>query len=187
MLEGSLALLSAYNKPRRRDVMYIEMVVDNLQAEITKYLWHISCGELSPPVAKKLFAFAAMVYDIERMGDHAINLVELSESKFKRKAEFSIAATVELKEIEKLVVENLADASALIAKKDTALINAIGNRAEDVEFKVRAAIEKHLERFYQKLCRAEAGPIFVDMLINLERISEHCRTIAVYIRGLDDV
>jgi phosphate:Na+ symporter len=41
-------------------------------------------------------------------------------------------------------------------------------------------------RFYEKVCRAEAGPIFVDMLVNLERISDHCLLIAEHIKNMDE-
>jgi len=187
MLSESLGLISTYSEVKRRDIMYIELVVDNLQAEITRYLWNISCGQLSPELSKKLFAFAAIVYDIERIGDHSINLVDLSESKYKRKAVFSIAAKVELKEIEKLVIENLEDAAFLIEERDDGKIKNVFERKKEVDFKINGAMEKHLERFYKKICRAEAGPIFIDMLINLGRISDHCQVIAEYINGLEEI
>jgi phosphate:Na+ symporter len=166
--------------------MYIELILDNLQTEITQYLWSISCGELSPALTKKLFAFSSFTYDIERMGDHSVNIAELAESRYKRLAFFSDAAYEELRDIGGFVMENLADASSLIEQKDVTKIRNVFERKRRVDIKIKGAVEKHLKRFYEKVCRAEAGPIYVDILVNLEGISDHCQLIAELVDGLED-
>ncbi len=186
MLKESLELVYNYRENRQRSIMYMELVMDNLQAEITKYLWGISCGELSEPLTKRLFAFSSFAYDIERMGDRSVNLAELAEQKNKRKAHFTQAAREELLDIGTLVMENLSDAALLIEQKNTIRIRVVFERERRIDVKIKMAIERHLERFYKKFCVAEAGPIYVDMLVNLERISDHCRLIAQLIDGLED-
>jgi phosphate:Na+ symporter len=166
--------------------MYIELIVDNLQTEITEYLWNISCGELSPALSKKLFAFSSFTSDIERIGDHSTNLAELAESKHRRKAFFSEAAYEEFLDIGGLVSENLAEAASLIDHKDVTKIRSIFERERRVNVKIKNAVSKHLERFYEKVCRAEAGPIYIDMLVNLERVSDHCKLIAQLVDGFED-
>jgi len=186
MFTESLKLVTKFSEARKKDINYIELVVDNLQTEIVNYLWNISCGQLSPSLSKKLFAFSKIVYEIERVGDRSTNLVELSEEKHKRRALFSGSAQDELKEISTLTINNLDDAVSLIETKDTMRISMIFERNRRVKICVKKATEQHLERFYQKICLAEAGPIFVDMLVNLERISDHCQTIAECIHGIDE-
>jgi phosphate:Na+ symporter len=186
MLEESISLITEFSETKKKDIMYVEIVVDNLQAEITKYLWNISCGKLTPALSKKLFAFSTIVYEIERVGDRSTNIVELAESKRARKAVFSDAALEELENIDRLVMENLTDTSSLLAKRDEETIEKIFQRNNEVETFIRRATEHHLERFYQKVCLAEAGPIFVDILLNLERVSYHCRTIAERMAGLEE-
>lgn len=185
MLKESLSLVYEYKESKQRNIMYMELVIDNLQAEITKYLWSISCGELSQPLTKRLFAFSSFAYDIERMGDRSVNLAELAEQRYKRKAHFTDAAKEELRDICSLVMENLSDAASLIERKDLARIRVVVERERRVDVKIKNAIARHLERFYKKLCVAEAGPIYVDMLVNLERISDHCRLIAELVNGFD--
>ncbi len=186
MLKESLSLVYEYKESKQRSIMYMELVIDNLQTEITKYLWGISCGELSQPLTKRLFAFSSFAYDIERMGDRSVNLTELAEQKYKRKAHFTEAAKDELRDIGELVMENLSDAASLIAHKDLARIRVVVERERRVDVKIKNAIARHLERFYKKFCVAEAGPIYVDMLVNLERISDHCRLIAELVNGFDE-
>jgi phosphate:Na+ symporter len=186
MLTTSLSLIHQFKPAKQRDITYIELVVDNVQTEITHYLWNISCGQLTPALSKKLFAFSSIVYDIERIGDRSTNIVELSESKHKRNALFSEPAEKELDEVGNLVMRNLDDAVMLIEQRDMKRIQDVFERHLQVVLAIKAATEKHLERFYQKVCLAEAGPIFVDMLVNLERISDHCQIIAEHIKNIEE-
>lgn len=186
MLKESTGLIEKFNKTMKQDIMYLEMIVDNLQVEITKYLWNISCGLLSQSLSKRLFAFSTIVYEIERIGDRATNIVELAESKHIRKAIFSDTALKELRHIETLVIRNVDDMIFLFEKNDYTIINSIFKRNTEIELSIKEATEKHLKRFYQKTCRAEAGPIFIDILLNLERVSFHCKTIAERISGLEN-
>ena len=185
MLRESVSLIKNFKETKKRDILYIELVVDNLQAEITKYLWNISCEDLSPALSKKLFAFSTIVYEIERVGDRSTNIVELAESKRKRKAIFTDSAERSLEKIEDLVIKNLEETASLLEKEDGQAIGVIYARHGEIDLLIKEATEQHLERFYRKACRAEAGPIFVDILVNLERVSHHCRIIAEYIEGLD--
>jgi len=185
MLFESLGLINNFKSAKRKDLGYIEIVIDNLQAEITRYLWNISCGQLSPELSKRLFAFSSIVYDIERMGDHSTNIVELSESKHLRSAMFSEPALVEINEIGRLVVETVDLTSSVIESGNRVNLDKIGEMTAKIDFLIKEAIDRHLQRFYQRICRAEAGPIFVDMLVNLEGIARHCRIIAEHLKTLE--
>jgi phosphate:Na+ symporter len=79
---------------------------------------------------------------------------------------------------------NVDDAVLLLDKRDDARILNVYRREDSVDVKVREAREKHLDRFHRRVCRAEAGPLFLEMLINLERISDHCQNIAEYVEEL---
>ncbi|HNS77301.1 MAG TPA: Na/Pi cotransporter family protein [Syntrophorhabdus sp.] len=186
MLITSISLIDKFKPAKQRDLAYIELVVNNVQTEITQYLWNLSCNHLTPALSKRLFAFSSLVYDIERIGDRSTNIAELAESRHKRKAQFSEPAKKELDEISKLVVRNLDDAAMLIEQRDTKRIQDVFERHLEVLLAIKAATQKHLERFYQKVCLAEAGPIFVDVLVNLERISDHCQVIAEHISNVDE-
>ena len=185
MLRESISLIGEFSETKKRDILYIELVVDNLQAEITKYLWNISCEELSPKLSKKLFAFSTIVDEIERVGDRSTNIMELAESKRKRAVIFTDAAQKALERIEDLAVKNLDETASLLEREDSHSIRAIYGRHGQIDLLIKEATEQHLKRFYQKKCRAEAGPIFVDLLVNIERVSHHCRIIAEYIEGLE--
>jgi phosphate:Na+ symporter len=179
MLSESLELILSYGEGRKRDIHYVEMVVDNLQTEIAKYLSRISGSALSAKASRILFAFSAVVDDIERIGDRALNLAGLARYKYQSKADISSEAEAELDGISRMVFENLRDTWTVLEKGDKVFIESIVDRDKRIDVKVHDALQNHLIRFREGRCKAEAGPIFVDVLINLERISDHCKHIGL--------
>jgi phosphate:Na+ symporter len=184
MFTASLGLIAKFNEARKRDIMYIELIVDNLQSEIVNYLWNISCFQLSAELSKKLFVFSSIVYDIERIGDRSTNLVELAESRHRRNAYFSESGYNELSTIGALLGQTIEETTSLLERRDEEAIRMIMERHKNVTRLIKEATESHLQRFYSKVCEAEAGPIFVDMLVNLKWISDHCQAIAENMAGL---
>ena len=182
----SLNLRTNYEEWRKNSIGYIESVIDNLRNEIVNFLCRISNHKLSPELSQKLFLFTALVDDIERIGDHAVKLGDLTRDKFRARASFTETAKKELEEIETLTAENLRDAVSLMEERDEEKITRISNREEDIDARVKDARGKHLIRYYNGICQAEAGPIFVEMLIHLERISDLCQNVAEYVDELKD-
>jgi phosphate:Na+ symporter len=163
------------------------MVVNHLREEIIEYLRRISCRDLSPRLSKMLFVFTAVADDIERMANHMVNLVDLARTRATREIAFTESAMAELSDIEKLVSANIEDAVQLIIDRieEQGRISAIAEREEQIDLAVREARDRHLVRFHERLCPAEAGPVFLEMLIHLERISDHCQNIAEYLEELN--
>ncbi len=186
ILAEGLLLMKDYREWKRQNITYVELVVDVLRSEIVNYLRNISCQQLSPPLSKKLFTYTAMANDIERIGDHAVILAKLATNKYQAKVSFTEMGRNELGEIEQRATDNLSDAAALIGERDAERIKSISLREEDIDVRVKEARERHLVRYYQGICQAEAGPIFIEMLIHLERISDLCQNIAEYVEKLKD-
>ena len=186
MLIESMALLEHYTQARQQSILYMELVVDHLRREIVRYLWNLSANNLSPRMSHTLFNYTAMVDDIERIADQSVNIVELARSRHKRKIEFSEAGKVELNHIQQLVTANLEDARALISQWDEEKISSINYREAQIDVEVKEARDRQLMRFYHHIAAAEAGPIFVELLIQLERISDHCQNIAESIDELKE-
>jgi phosphate:Na+ symporter len=184
MVGMSVRLIEDFSDSEKTSIEYIESVVDNLRHEIGDYLCKISFDTLSIEVSQKLFSFSAIADDSERIADHALTLSNLAERKHRRKILFTEEAMSDLRKITELVLENIADVIGLIRKKDGETIETIIEREDLIDRVVRDARGRHLERHYKRLCTPEAGPIFVDILIHLERISDHCENIAEHIQDI---
>ena len=170
----------------RKDILYVEMVVNNLRNEVGSYLCRIPNDSLSADLSKAFFSYSAIVDDIERIADHAVSLVDLIRQKHERKISFTKWGHQELDEIAALVADNLKDAIALMEERDAKKIRDITEREEKVDQQVKESRERHQERFYKGICHTEAGPIFIELLINLERISDHCQNIADYAEDMNN-
>jgi len=180
VLEAS-EIVFDFKKSKMNDVSYIEIAVDNLQKEIMEYLDKISESKLSTKKeADQLLHYTAMIDDLERIADHATNIAKLARYKKTYNVSFSEAAQNDLKQIQDLIGQNLNKTISLINKLAKDGVEKISDLEETIDQLVKEARERHLERFFKGICAAEAGPIFVDLLINYERISDHCMNIAEY-------
>jgi len=85
-----------------------------------------------------------------------------------------------------LVERILNDASTLTEAFNAAIVKDVILREEVIDVRVKESLDNHLKRFYLRECSPEAGPIFVEMLGHLERISDHCNNIAEYVRDIQE-
>lgn len=187
MYDKSRQLIREFREQIKRDVEYMEMVVDNLRREVARYLWQLSNRELRPALTQRLFAYTAMVDDIERIADHAVVISRIAKKKHFLKIEFSLEGWLDITDISELIRQNLESARKLVSGFDEGAAETIFRNEEQVDLKVKEARERHLDRFHKRVCKAEAGPLFLELLLNLERVSDHCENIAEYSTELNGV
>ena len=185
MFAKGLGLLKDYREGARKDIVYVELVVNNIRKEIADYLCKMSGNDLSPVLARKFFDYSGMADDIERSANHVMVIANLARQKHDNRAEFTRWASAELDEICELVTANLEDVTSLVIAHDPQRVSKILEREDRVDFLVKEARNKHLERFHKGICQAEAGPIFVEILIHVERICDHCVNIAEYVQEIN--
>ena len=181
MFSRTIALISHYEAGKRKDIAYIEMVVNNLRAQIVRFLWKVSGRELSAELSRRVFAYTAMAGDIKSIGNHIQSISLLNEQQVLRKIKFSDCGETEFRKILLLVERNLQDASALMESFSMEVVKEVIRREEEVDVRVKESLENHLKRFHLRECSPEAGPIFVEILGHLERISDLCNNIAEYV------
>ncbi|MBW2121819.1 MAG: Na/Pi cotransporter family protein [Deltaproteobacteria bacterium] len=155
-----------------------EDAVDNLQKEITQYLVELSQKNLEKPEAEMIPVLLHSVNDVERVGDHAINILELSERKIDEKLPFTVSAIDELKEIVNIAFSMLENAITALRKHDVLsaerIIEAEGRLNElQVELK-----ENHIQRLSNGTCNLLSGIVFIDFVDNMEKIGDHVTNIA---------
>ncbi len=185
MLGKTVALMSRYEVGRSKDIAYIEMVVNNLRAQIVRFLWKVSSRDLSAELSRRIFAYTAMAGDIKSIGNHIQAMNALTVEQVSRKIKFSDCGEREFHEILTLVERNLADASLLIEAFDAQTVKDVICREEEIDVRVKEALDNHLKRFHRRECSPEAGPFFVEVLGHLERVSDLCNNVAEYVRDIE--
>ena len=163
-------------------VMEIEDYIDTFQLEITSYLSELSRQQLSDEVSIELPVLLHTVNDLERIGDHAVNIVEIAERKIEQKLSFTDSALSEAerlrKEVDQMFDRIIEAFENNIKAAKEALINENRLNAMQIEFR-----RSHVERMSEGLCSAEAGLIFIDLVDNVEKIGDHLTNIAQAIIG----
>jgi phosphate:Na+ symporter len=160
-----------------------EEAVDNFQYEITAYLAKLSTKVLSESLSAGLPVFLHTVNDLERIGDHAVNIAEIAERKIDQKLAFSEPAINEAsllkKEINQMfdciitALENNNVAAARSAMTNESAINRM-----QVDFR-----RSHVQRMTERACSPEVGLIFIDLVDNVEKIGDHLTNIAQAVIG----
>jgi len=180
---GSVSGIIDDNKKVLGSVRPIEDFTDMLQLEITSYLTALSRRNLDDDVSIELPVLLHTVNDLERIGDHAVNIVEIAERKIAQKLTFSDSALTEADKLKKEIEQMCDNIIAALENNDmkgaeSALVHEYNLNKMQIDFR-----RSHVDRMGEGICSPEAGLIFIDMVDNVEKIGDHLTNIAQAIIG----
>lgn len=161
-------------------VLEREKVIDYLSKEITDYIVKLNALDLEAHDRQIVAAMYSAIGDLERIGDHAENIVEYARTVIDRNLSFSDKAIGELRDI--------SDKCRLLMELSFAMFNAQGGSPELIEriIKTEDSVDdckddykqNHIRRMDAGECNAEAGTTFQNMLIDIERVGDHAINVA---------
>lgn len=155
-----------------------EETINVLQRSILNYLLNLSKTSLPDNLVESVDDLFNTVNDIERIGDHSENIAELATTVIENNLDLSKEGIDEVNEMYNMVIKNYEEALKLINEKDHSLANKILNREEEVN-KIEKSIRiNHIYRLNNEKCSIDSGIVYIDLISNLERISDHCANIA---------
>lgn len=167
------------NQDKIQEVLKRENIINELQKGINNYMVKITNAPISEQEHMIVTGLFHSVSDIERVGDHAENIAELGEMGMKEGLEFSELARGEIEEMAAITSKSLQLAIQACAKNDT----GTAKKALEVEEKVnemeKILRNRHIKRLTDNQCTSIAGITFLDLISNLERISDHASNIAI--------
>ena len=156
----------------------IEGALNNLDREITDYLVDISSETLSESDGALHTSLMDTVRDIERIGDHFENVVELIEYKLTNKINLTEHAQEDLQEMFDLTILTVRQAVKSLELMDREEALVVLQKEDQIDKMERQFRKKHIIRMNEGLCTGAAGIVFVDIISNLERIGDHAVNIA---------
>ena len=161
-----------------------EKVIDNMQKLLTEYLIHI--GNLSLNEMQKLEVnnMFNTITDIERAGDHAENIAEQAQFAEEHAISFSEIGQDDIRKISKTVVESFHASIEAFEKNDLDMVVKTAHLEDQVDEMEEDMRETHIERLNSGACAPQAGVVFLDVISDLERISDHADNIAGYVKAM---
>ncbi|HFL2394917.1 TPA: Na/Pi cotransporter family protein [Clostridioides difficile] len=154
-----------------------EKVVNKLQKDILNYLLKLSKEHLRDDERFRTDLLFNTVNDIERVSDHAENIAELAMSVKEMNISFSDSAIREIYEIYNKTITNFKDALIVLDVKDFELANKVLEVENEVNYLEKTFRNSHMIRLNNGSCTIDAGVLYLDLLTNLERISDHSTNI----------
>jgi phosphate:Na+ symporter len=167
-----LALTGAERKVLKR-LDSDEDSVNEQQRLITEYLVSVSREQLGTRESGAVPELLHAINDVERIGDHATNMIELCDLKFERNISFSEEATGELKSMHDRLTEMASDIERAIAERDESLAAAVVERQDEIAELAEFLRSNHVRRLEEGKCSLDGGIIFLDAVSHLERVGEH--------------
>ncbi len=156
----------------------LESALDRLEREITDYVVLASRKQLSMAESISANIILQSLNDIERIGDHCENIIEQADYAQKNQVSFSGEAREELQIIIEFTKNTLVLTYQTLEHHDRLAARQVLPLEEKIDELQVNYRKNHIRRLNEGICNGSNGAVFLDMLTNLERISDHCRNIA---------
>ncbi|MBS5571191.1 MAG: Na/Pi cotransporter family protein [Clostridiales bacterium] len=181
----SLRLLQNYDKKQAEAVLKTENELDAYEDKLGSFLVKLSGKELSDSDSRTASKLLHCIGDLERIGDHAVNLVKSADEIHEKGISFSSEARKELAILTKALEEILTLTTEAFETDSVETAKKVEPLEQAIDFITSEIRSRHVRRLQNGECTIETGFILSDLLNNYERVSDHCSNIAVAVIELD--
>ncbi len=155
--------------------------INEFERTISDYLSKIIKNELSSKEMGYVSSYFHIISDLERVGDHLENLAELGDVMIKENLAFSGSGCEELNNIINVTERCLKLSCEALKKGDIEMAREAVKLEDEVDRLVKLAQDNHISRLSEDDCDVRTGIIFLELLTNLERISDHADNISGFV------
>lgn len=177
-LQNAIEALLDKNHDKIEEVKQREKVVDSVCDSISEYLIKLCTLQISERDYQTVTSLLNTISDMERVGDHAENIAELAEEMERDQYGFSEKAQEELRRMTKTAMASYQNALKALETEDITCAMKTTVLEEQVDAMEKELRASHIERLSNAECNVNSGIHFLEMLGNLERVSDHAMNIA---------
>ncbi len=177
-LSLAMGALIGYDVSNNEKLESNEGDINTLNKEITSYLIKLSALNLSASDEKIIGTLHHVINDIERIGDHAENFMELASAILEENAELSDDAIDELKNMFEKVITMFGKGLNIIESHNKAGLKEIAALEDEIDALKTEYGDHHIKRLHEQKCTVERGTYFYDIITELERVADHITNIA---------
>lgn len=182
-VETSMGSVFDVSEEKIRRSNMLEKTLDIFEKDLTEYLVHLSHESLTEKEIQTVSHLLFTVGDLERIGDHCDNIAELAEGLVQGHIQLSSDAVEDLRDIEDVVLKAVELAISSRSRESIMDAKRVYMLEDDVDSMEEDMRHNHMDRLSKGLCSANTGIVFLDILSNLERISDHAVNIAEYVEA----
>lgn len=175
----AMSLLTDYDEDTALEVSDLEDKVDKYEDELGTYLVKLSSKNLNENDSRMLSELLHCIGDFERISDHAINIQEAAKEMHDKELKFSEKAKIELSVFGQAVQDIVNLSFKVFKDNDDILATTVEPLEEAIDTLNYEIKNRHVRRLREGKCTIELGFVLSDVLVNYERISDHCSNIAV--------
>ena len=175
----SVELIKKFDAKKLERLNETETALDKLEELLDNYLVKLTDRALTPEESAKVSELLHTLSDFERIGDYSVNVSECGATLYNRGIAFSAQAQGELDQLAAAVNETLEKTISCYQSHQRAVAVQVEPLEEVVDLIADTLKNRHVERLKTGECTIELGTQFLELLINLERISDHCSNVAL--------
>lgn len=186
--QNTVNALSNYSKSDFDLAQQREKMIDSLDVSISNYLINIPNIDITEQDNRAISVLLRFISDFERIGDHAINIIEQGKKLYDQNIVFSPLAQREITGLNQAVGDILSLTISAFDKNDHELAAKVEPLEETIDAMCTLLHQRHIDRLKDGNCTVDAGVVFLEILNDYERISDHCSNIAnrLVSDGLDE-
>ncbi|MCY7062994.1 Na/Pi cotransporter family protein [Streptococcus oralis] len=155
-----------------------EEAINTIDEKLTRYLIRLSSESLSQKESEVLTNILDSSRDLERIGDHAEGLLNLTDYLQRKNVQFSEAALEELAEIYQATTAFIKDALDSVENNDIEKAQSLIERHKEINNMERVLRKTHIKRLNKGECSTQAGVNFIDIISHYTRVSDHAMNLA---------
>jgi len=178
-LLSAIDLIDQFTPEAAQKIKDGEDKVDIYEDKLGTFLVKLSANNLSAEESREASKILHGIGDLERLSDHAVNVMEVGEELYQKKIRFSEDAQAELNVLTDAVKEILDLAIRAFETGDVPLAKWVEPLEDVIDDIIRDLKQRHIERLQAGRCTVEMGFIFNDLLANYERVADHCSNLAI--------
>lgn len=174
----SLDMLLSYNTDGKEEFQQTEREINSLNKYITQFLIKLSSQPISEMDEKKVSSFYHVTSDMERIGDYAENITEFAEEMVMAQSKFSEHAVEEIRQMDMHLSELYANVEQAFANHNLTNMAKIEQEEASSDDMCKTMHASHIRRTNEGRCTPEAGSVYLQLAVNMERIGDHMFNIA---------
>ena len=178
-MQDSLKMLKKYDEGVAEKIRQAEAKADHYEDILGTYLVKLSGFKMSDSDSSIISKLLKAIGDFERISDHSVNVLESVEELRAKEIVFTPAAQKEMDVMCSAIEEILKLSYKAFAENDLTASREVEPLEQVIDDLKESMRNGHINRLKEGNCSIEAGFVWVDLLTNLERTSDHCSNIAV--------